>query len=212
MATHISINTFRILVYGIFLFLGSTSSANAAQQPPDPTEQFRPFIEKLAAILTDPNLQGEEKRVERREKAMTFASEHFDFQEISKRVLGRTWRTLSKDEQKYFVTLFTSLLEHSYIGQIEGYAKQEVEFKSQRIKGKRAQVNTTIVDRSGMITVSYTMMLKDGVWKVYDIIVEGVSLVRNYMSQFREILRKEEYASLLKQLEDKVAELESNSK
>ncbi len=209
---HFSMNAFCMLVYGIFFFLGGISSADAAQQPPDPTEQLRPFIEKIVLILADPDLQGAKKHVQRREKVMLFASEHFDFHEMSKRVLGRTWQTLSKDEQNYFVTIFTSLLEHAYIDKIEGYSKQKVEFKSQRIKGKRAQVITNIVDTNGIITVSYIMVLKNDVWKAYDIVVEGVSLVRNYMSQFREILRKEEYTSLLKQVENKVTELDSSDR
>ena len=74
------------------------------------------------------------------------------------------------------------------------------------------EVITYIVDKDFVITVSYIMILKDGVWKVYDIVVEGVSLVRNYMDQFREILHKEEYASLLKQLEDKITELETSNR
>jgi phospholipid transport system substrate-binding protein len=201
-----------IYIYGAILCLASISSANAALQLPGPTLQLRPFIEKLQSILTDPELQGEEKRVRRREKVMASASEHFDFHEMSKRVLGKTWRMLSKEEQEYFVTLFASLLKHAYITKIENYAKQKVEFKRQRIKGKRSQVITTLTDRNGTITVSYIMMLKNDVWKVYDIVVEGVSLVRNYMSQFREILRKEGYASLLKRVDEKVIELDPCNK
>ena len=207
-----SSNAFCIYIYGALLCLGSISSAHAVQPPPDPTEQLRPFIERLVTILIDPDLQGKEKRVQRREKAMAFASEHFDFREMSKRILGKTWKMLSEEEQEDFVTLFTSLLEHAYIAKIEGYSKQKVEFKRQRIKDERAQVITHIVDQNGFITVSYTMMLKNGVWKVYDILAEGVSLVRNYMSQFREIIRKEGYASLLKQLENKVSELEQRNR
>jgi len=203
-----SITAFILSIYGIFLCLGSISAANAAQQTADPTEQLRPFIEKLQSILTDPDLQGKKMRIQRREKVMASASEHFDFREMSKRVLGKTWRTLSADEQTYFANLFTSLLEHAYLSKIEDYSKQKVEFKKQHIKGQRAQVTTTLTDRNGTITVSYIMILKNDVWKVYDIVVEGVSLVRNYMSQFKGILRKEGYASLLKQVENKVTELD----
>ncbi len=206
-----SFNVFNMLVYGIILCLGGISTADAAKLP-DPTEQFRPFVEEMVTILTDPDLLGEEKNAQRREKVMTAASEHFDFHEMSKRVLGKTWRKLSKDEQEYFTKLFTRLLKHAYVGKIEGYSKQKVVFKGQRVKGERAQVITEIVDKDSVITVSYIMILKDGVWKVYDIVVEGVSLVRNYMDQFREILHKEEYASLLKQVEDKVTELETSNR
>jgi len=189
------------------LCLGSFSSVYAASQP-DPTEQFRPFVDKIVSILTDPGLQGEEKCPQRREEVMKVVSECFDFHEMSKRVLGRTWRKLSKDDQAYFVSLFTRLLEHAYIGKIEEYADQKVVFKKQRISGERAQVTTDIVDRDVVIEVSYIMILKDNMWMVYDIIVEGISLVRNYMEQFKEILRKEGYAALLKQVEGKVEKLD----
>ena len=96
------LKVFIIFIYGVLLCLSSVSFANAAQQTIDPTEQLRPFIEKLQRILTDPDLQGDEKRIQRREKVMASASEHFDFHEMSKRVLGKTWKTLSKEEQEYY--------------------------------------------------------------------------------------------------------------
>lgn len=191
------------------LFVLFQSLVNGAQTP-DPTEQFRPFVERIVTILTDPSLQGEENCITRRDRVMEVAVERFDFNEMSKRVLGRTWRELNADEKRYFVSLFTKLLEHAYIGKIEDYSKQKVVFKDQRVKDDRAQINTDIVDKDVTIAVSYIMLLKDGTWMVYDIVVEGVSLVRNYMEQFKEILRKEGYASLLKQVEEKVSELEQS--
>lgn len=188
----------------------SLSNLGHAAQAPDPTEQFRPFVEKIVSILTDPELQGEENCILRREKVMKVASERFDFTEMSKRVLGRTWRDLSEDDREYFVSLFKRLLEHAYIGKIEDYSKQNVVFKDQRIKGDRAQVITNIIDKDVTVSVSYIMILKSNIWMVYDIVVEGVSLVRNYMEQFKEILRKEGYPYLLKQVEDKVSELEQS--
>ena len=143
---------------------------------------------------------------------MEIVLERFDFFEMSKRVLGSQWRKLSSNEQQEFVDLFTTLLEHAYIGKIENYSNQKVEFMDQRIKGERAQVKTLLTDQEVSIPVSYIMILKEGNWMVYDIIVEGVSLVRNYMDQFKEILRTDGYASLLKQLQDKVNELDSSTK
>ena len=131
-------------------------------------------------------------------------------QEMSKRVLGGQWRQLSSKEQGEFVELFTKLLEHAYIGKIENYSKQKVVFKGQRIKEERAQVETELVDKDIVLPVSYIMILKGSDWMAYDIVVEGVSLIRNYMEQFREIIRKDGYASLVKQIEDKVRELELN--
>ena len=197
-----------IVFFGGMLFFLSTPPLTSATQQPDPTEQLRPFMDRIVSILTDPALQGDEKCIQRRDEVMKVAKERFDFDEMSKRVLGKEWRSLNNDEKKHFSSLFTKLLEHAYIGKIESYSKQKVVFKDQRIKDDRAQVMTDVVDKDVIISVSYIMMLDGNLWKVYDIVVEGVSLVRNYMEQFKEIIRKEGYASLLKQVEDKVSELE----
>lgn len=207
---NISMNLFAAMACGMMLCLESISFAHAGQTL-DPIGQLRPFVENLVLILTDPDLQGEEMSSTRREKALKAASERIDFKEMSKRVLGKTWRQLNLDEKENFVALFTQLVEHAYIGKIEGYSQQKVEFKNQRIKGERAQVNTHIIDTDNVISVSYIMLLKDDKWMVYDIVVEGVSLVRNYMEQFKEILRRDGYASLVKQVEGKIAELEQGN-
>lgn len=192
-----------------FISAPAESSAGAA---PDPTEQLRPFVERIVSLLTDENLQGEEKCLERRQKVMDVVYERFDFSEMSKRVLGGQWRKLSEKEKQEFTELFTTLLEHAYIGKIEDYSNQKVEFGNQRIKDDRAEVKTDIIDKDVVIPVSYIMILKTGEWMIYDVVVENVSLVRNYMEQFKEILRKDGYASLLAQLKDKVNELEQATK
>ena len=197
-----------IVLFGGMVFLLSTPCLMNAAQQPDPTEQLRPFMDRIVSILTDPELKGDENCIQRREEVMKVASERFDFNEMSKRVLGKEWRTLNDEERKHFVALFKKLLEHAYIGKIEDYSKQKVVFKDQRIKDDRAQVMTDVVDKDVIISVSYIMLLDGSLWKVYDIVVEGVSLVRNYMEQFKEILRKDGYSTLLKQVEDKVSELE----
>lgn len=194
----------------VTLYSNMPATAVHAAAGPDPTEQLRPFVDKIVNILTDPELQGDEACIKRREKVMAVARERFDFGEMSKRVLGTQWRKLSDGEQEQFVGLFTTLLEHAYIGKIEDYSQQKVEFKSQRIKDDRAQVETDLIDEDVVIPVSYIMILKGGNWMVYDIVVEGVSLVRNYMEQFKEIIRKDGYASLLKLMEDKIKELETS--
>lgn len=206
---HTSMNAFALMACGMMLCLESVPFALAAQSL-DPTEQLRPFVYKIVSILTDPALQGEEMSLTRRDKALKAASNRIDFKEMSKRVLGKKWRQLDPNEKENFVSLFTKLVEHAYIGKIEGYSQQKIEFENQRIKGKRAQVNTKIVDTENVVSVSYIMLLEDNRWMVYDIVVEGVSLVRNYMEQFRAILRKDGYPSLVKQVEVKIAELEKS--
>ncbi len=183
---------------------GGTASASAV---PDPTAQMRPFVAKITNLLQNEDFKNDPK-CERCQKIIDIAKEHFDFREMSKRVLGRQWRRLSPEEKDRFVTLFTRLLQYAYIGKIKDYAGQQVEFTGQRIKGRRAEVKTLLVDRDKTIPVSYIMLLKGDQWMTYDVVVEGVSLVRNYMEQFREILRREKYAGLVKKLEEKVKQLE----
>ncbi|VAW34417.1 Phospholipid ABC transporter shuttle protein MlaC [hydrothermal vent metagenome] len=194
----------------LYLGLSSAGVAGAATQTrPDPMEQLRPFVNEIVGILTDKDLAGKANCRKRRQRVMAAAHERFDFKEMSKRVLGREWRKLSPQQKEHFVTLFTKLLEHAYIGKIEDYSKQTVEFKRQRIRGNRAEVQTVLKEKNVTIPVSYIMILENGnQWMVYDIIVEGVSLVRNYMEQFREIVRQGGYSELIKLLENKIDTLE----
>ena len=104
--------------------------------------------------------------------------------------------------------MFTRLLQYAYVEKIDEYSGQQVQFTQQRIKGERAEVQTLLVDKNKSIPVSYIMLLRGDQWMAYDVVVEGVSLVRNYMEQFSEILRKDGYPALVKQIEGKIAELE----
>jgi phospholipid transport system substrate-binding protein len=100
-------------------------------------------------------------------------------------------------------------LQYAYIGKVEDYIDTKIQFGKQRIKGNRAEVQTQLVDANKSIPVSYIMILKGDQWMAYDIIVEGVSLIRNYMEQFRSILRKEKFSGLIDQMESKILELET---
>lgn len=197
---------FLFSVITLFLFSLAPPLVMGAKGP-DPTAQMKPFIDKVMGILEHADFKKDPKCIICK-RLIDVSRERFDFNEMSKRVLGRTWRKLNKEEKEEFVDLFTRLLQYAYIGKLEQYTGQKIIFKGQRIKGKRAQVQTEISDGQQSIAVSYIMLLEGDQWMVYDVIIEGVSLVRNYMEQFREILRKEKYAGLVKQIETKVQQLE----
>lgn len=184
------------------------SSALAAA---DPTEQMRPFLNKVTTLLADPSLK-QASRPEQCRRMIVVVRERFDFQEMSKRVLGKQWRELSAQEQAHFEDLFTQLLQYAYVGKIDEYAGQKIEFAQQRIKGDRAEVQTLLVDNQRTIPISYILLLKGEEWMAYDIVVEGVSLVRNYMEQFQQILSKEGYPALLDQIKSKISQLEQQVK
>ena len=175
---------------------------------PDPTEQLRPFLKKVTETLSDPELYTLSRK-EQSQVLVELVRERFDFYEMSKRVLGPQWRNISKEEQDTFVSLFTQLLQHAYIVEIDRYSGQEVQYVQQRIRGDRAEVQTVLVDGEQSYNVSYIMQLRQGQWMAYDIVAENVSLVRNYLEQFREILRRHGYEGLVRQIEEKIHELEN---
>jgi phospholipid transport system substrate-binding protein len=168
-----------------------------------PMEQLRPTLSKLTSVLTDPALKGDEWKVERRARIMNSIKQGFDFTEMCQRILGGTWNDISPDQRIQFTELMTKLLENVYIGKLETYSGQTIGYVSERVKGQRAQVSTLIEDNGLEIPVHYIMALENEKWMVYDINIEGVSLVRNYMQQFKSILRTEKFEGLIKVLEEK---------
>lgn len=184
------------------LYLAVAGSALRADDH-SPTEQLQPVLDQLIEVLDNEALKGDAQRDQRRSKIMAIIASGFDFREMSRRVLGKTWNELSAEEKDYFVAQFTKLLENVYIGKLESYGGQTVDFVAERIKGKRAQVTTIIPYEDSKIPIHYIMQREMDKWMVYDINIEGVSLVRNYMEQFRTILRKEQYDGLIKIIEEK---------
>lgn len=168
-----------------------------------PTDQLRPTLAKLTDLLADPALKGEARKKERREQIMASIKVGFDFKEMSRRILGPTWNDITAAEQDHFTELMTKLLENVYVGKLESYSGQTIGYVGERVKGDRAQVSTVIENAGQQIPVHYIMTQKSEKWMVYDINIEGVSLVRNYMEQFKSILRTEKLAGLIKVLEEK---------
>lgn len=165
-----------------------------------PTEQLRPTLTKLIDIVRDPLLQGVDKKQERRQVIMTTVSERFDFKEMSKRVLGPTWREIDEKEQEEFTRQMTKLLENNYIGQLENYSGESVEYVGERVKQERAQVSTLIENNGAKYPVHYIMSKEGDKWMVYDINIEGVSLIRNYRAEFNSILLQQNFDGLLQTL------------
>ncbi len=169
-----------------------------------PTDQIRQTVDKLLAILNDPQLKGEQKKNERRQKLKDVLYQRFDFTEMARRSLGSEWRRRTPEEQKEFVKLFTELLERSYLDKIESYSGEKVLYLKEREDGNYAEVETKIVDKKGQeYSVDYRLHKVNGDWKVYDVIIEDVSLVGNYRSQFSRVLAKSSFDELLKTMKEK---------
>jgi len=140
-------------------------------------------------------------RDQRRAEIRRVAAELFDFDEISRRVLSRFWTERSPEEQAEFVALFTGVLERTYIGRIEAYSGEKIIYVGEAVDGPFATVRSKVVTRRRTETpLDYKLHLRDGRWKVYDILIDHVSFVATYRSEFSRILQRESYAALLDRL------------
>lgn len=187
----------------MFIVLCCLSSVMVLAEALSPSAALKPVLNDLTVVLGDQDLKGNEHLVERREKIMSLIKRGFDFEEMSKRVLGKTWRELDGKEQDNFTALMTKLLENVYIGKLESYSGEKIEFVSETVKDDRAQVTTLIENNDVKLPVHYIMRKTSSDWMVYDINIEGVSLVRNYQEQFKSILRTEKYEGLVRVLKEK---------
>jgi phospholipid transport system substrate-binding protein len=169
-----------------------------------PGDQVRQTVDKLLTTLNDPQLKGEQKKNERRQKLKEVLYQRFDFTEMAKRSLGAEWRRRTPQEQKEFVSLFTDLLERSYLDKIEAYSGEKVLYLKEREDGNYAEVETKIVDKNGQeYSLDYRLHKVNGDWRVYDVVIEDVSLVGNYRSQFSRVLAKSSFDELLKTMKEK---------
>ena len=193
----------KVFIAALYMLVAISIPVLQVHAASGPTEQLMPTLDKLLLIISDSSLMGEENKKVRRDKIMATISERFDFQEMSKKVLGRTWNDIDAEQREYFAQLMTKLLENNYIGQLENYSGKKVEYVGERIKKNKAQVSTLIENNGAKYPVHYILSRNSEEWMVYDINIEGVSLVRNYRAEFKSIIRSEKYEGLVKILEEK---------
>jgi len=173
-----------------------------------PTDQLRATVERAIKILEDPELKTPARAEERRARIKAVAHELFNFKEVARRALGRHWRERTPAEQEEFTALFTELLERTYLGRIDLYGGERVQYVAETIDGDFAFVGTRVLTKEGPeVPVEYRMLRNSGRWEVYDVIVEGVSLVGNYRSQFNRIIQASSYEELAKKLKARTLEL-----
>jgi len=169
-----------------------------------PGDQVRQTTDKLVAIIKDPQLKGESKKNERRDKLKELIYQRFDFTEMAKRSLGSEWPRRSPEEQKEFVKLFTDLLERAYLDQLESYSGEKIQYLKEREDDNYAQVETKIIDKKGQeFSVNYRLHNRNGDWKVYDVVIEEISLVNNYRAQFKRALATASYEDLVNRMKGK---------
>lgn len=163
-------------------------------------------VNSVIEVLRDPGLKGEKGLKVKREKIEATASSFFDFVELSKRTLGVSWNSFTPDQRKTFVRLYQSLLEQTYVERITAYSGERLNFSKEiPLSDDTAEVQTSVLAKGGEVPIDYRLINKDGQWRVYDVVVEGVSLISNYRSQFREILGNGSPQTLIDSLEKKLA-------
>ena len=169
------------------------------------TDQVKGTVDQVIKILTDPALKGEKKIRERRAKIRQVVLQRFGFTEMSRRSLGRYWNERTPEERTEFVSLYTDLLERAYIDRIDGYTGEQVVYLGESVDGDYSEVRSKIVTkRNQEIPILYRLQKTNANWEVYDVIVEGVSLVNNYRTQFSKIIRTSSYQELVKKMQVKL--------
>jgi len=167
-------------------------------------------------VLADESLKAPDRAAERRVKIRQAVLQRFGFEEMAQRSMGQHWRKRTPPEQKEFVALFSDLLERSYIDKIEGYGggKQNIRYaKETTDKDGYASVRSEIVSERGQTyEIEYRLLQRNGSWQVYDIIIEGVSLVNNYRTQFNKVILEQSYEQLVKQMKLKQEQEKAGSK
>jgi phospholipid transport system substrate-binding protein len=200
--------TVRATALGIAVVLTLAMAAERQAWAGAPTEQLRTQIDRVIKVLEDPEMANEARMVERRTVIRRVANDIFDFTETTRRSLGPHWQARTPQEREEVTRLYADLLERSYIGKIEMYSGEKIQFLGDTIDGERATVRTRLVTKQGMdIPVDYRMHRVPGDrWLTYDVSIEGVSLVANYRAQFNKIIQTSGYASLVKKLAAKEQE------
>jgi phospholipid transport system substrate-binding protein len=167
------------------------------------TEAVRSTINEVIRILKDMELKKPGRAEERRLLLEKVIGDRFNYDEMARRSLGAQWNKLSDKERQEFVGLFKGLLSGSYVDKIEGYSGEQVHYLNERLEADYAEVRTKVASDKTEIPLDYRLLNKSGDWRVYDVVVDGVSLVNNYRSQFTKIIRESSYADLLEKLREK---------
>jgi phospholipid transport system substrate-binding protein len=197
------------------LALEAAAGVPAAGEAAGPREQLRRSIDRMLVILQEPGLKGPAKTLERRSAMFQVVMDLFDFQEMGRRALGRHWGPRSPEEQAEFVPLFTDLIWRTYIDVVERYENEVVKFRGEAIRGGEAEVSTEISSlRTKEIAVDYRLLQTPDGWRVYDVSIQGVSLVGNYRTQLDRLILSKSYGEAIRLLRSKreVAEAEEHRK
>jgi phospholipid transport system substrate-binding protein len=184
--------------------MGSATGAVAGV----PTDQLKGATDRVLKVLQDAELKKPDKTAERRKQIRAVANEIFDWQETGKRALARHWQGRTPQQREEFSQLFADLIERSYVGKIEAYSGEKIVYSGDAVEGDQATVRTKLVTKNNTeVPIDYRMQKEGDRWRAYDVVIEGVSLVGNYRTQFNRIIQQSSFDELMKKLKSKQDEL-----
>ncbi|MCP2501998.1 MAG: ABC transporter substrate-binding protein [Deltaproteobacteria bacterium] len=190
-----------LAAFSVLLFLLLSVPVHAGA----PMDTVQANVDKVLEVLRDPKLKAESAKEIKKERLRHIYDGMFDQVELSRRTLAQNWNNLNLAQREEFVNLFRQILEKAYIDKILAYVNEKVVFDREvQISGTQAEIQTTIITSSKKIPVFYRVILKGSEWKVYDVVIENVSLISNYRTQFNEILAKNTPDQMLEILREKV--------
>jgi phospholipid transport system substrate-binding protein len=169
----------------------------------EPTEMVKQVTDRVLRILEDPQWQGPGKEDERQQQLRQISEHAFAWEEMARRALATHWRERSPQERQEFVQLFRDLVERTYINRLEQASKekQDILYTGERVEGSRAVVSTKVITtRRTEVPLEYRLIKQNGGWQIYDVLIEGVSLINNYRSQFHDMIRSSSYENLVQKL------------
>lgn len=189
--------------FSLLLVVGVSAPVLAGE----PTEQIKQSTDKILSIVKDPSLKGPSKDQERKRLIRQATNERFDWEEMARRSLGRHWVQRTTEEKKEFVSLFSGLVERTYMNKVEDYSGEKVQYAGEAREDDYAVVKVNIMTQKNQdIPIEYRLQKEGNEWLVYDVSIEGVSLVNNYRTQFNSIIQQSSYENLVKRLKAKIAE------
>jgi phospholipid transport system substrate-binding protein len=170
-----------------------------------PLEAVKGRVNEVLDVLRDHSFKGESGKKAKKAKIRSISEKMFDYNELSQRTLAQNWRKFNPEQKREFIELYKSILEDAYVDKIITYTDEKVVFnKENPLTEKTVEVQTTIVTKKADIPIAYRVIQKEGAWRVYDVVIEGVSLISNYRTQFKEILANKSPDALLDTLRKKV--------
>jgi len=191
------------MITALFLATNVQASANNGV-----TDEVKKTVDEVVRIVSDKEMKKNDHK--RRQALKKSISTIFDYNEMAKRSLGKHWNQRSPAEKKQFAELFASLLENSYASKIESYNNEKIVYLKETTDSDHAEVKSKVVTaKRDEFTLDYRMINQNGKWMVYDVVIEGVSLVSNYRTQFNKIITTNGYPELVKKLQTKTDELKA---